>query len=217
MSSETASTGLPETSAAEEDQAVRERVRALMSQVLQHGKIDPEAVKEVMRAITGAAPSGAISTPDASGMEFADAVRRLDAALVASGDAAHRALETVAIWGKEVTDNDLKGALASLMKLQEDCLAAMNRLAERTSGGSLRRELGELAVQAQNVGVEASARAAATMNEFAGRMASTYRETALPSLDAARALSSRMALLTSGIFAGIADALNDQSGSKKAK
>jgi hypothetical protein len=103
------------------------------------------------------------------------------------------------------------------MKLQEDCLAAVNRVSERASGENLRRELDQLAAHAQNVGVEASARAGALMNEFASRIAGTYRETATPSLEAARAFSARMALLTSGIIAGVADALSDQSGSKKAK
>ena len=217
MSSEAASTGSPETSAAEEDQAIRERVRTLMSQFLQQGQIDPEGVKGVMRAVTGGTPSGTPPTDDAPGMKFADAVRRLDAALAVSAEAAHRALETVAIRGKDVTDNDIKGALASLMKLQEDCLAAVNVVSERAGGENLRRELDQLAVHAQNIGVEASARAGALMNEFASRIAGTYRETSVPSLEAARAFSARMALLTSGIIAGVADALGDQSGSKKAK
>ena len=58
MSSEAASTGPPETSTAEEDQAIRERVRSLMSQLLRQGQIDPEGVKEVMRAVTGGRMSG---------------------------------------------------------------------------------------------------------------------------------------------------------------
>jgi hypothetical protein len=217
MSSEAASTGSPETSAVEEDQAIRERVRTLISQFLQQGQIDPEGVKGVMRAVTGDTPSGTPPTDDAPGMKFADAVRRLDAALAVSAEAAHRALETIAIRGKDVTDNDIKGALASLMKLQEDCLAAVNVVSERAGGENLRRELDQLAVHAQNIGVEASARAGALMNEFASRIAGTYRETSVPSLEAARAFSARMALLTSGIIAGVADALSDQSGSKKAK
>jgi hypothetical protein len=150
-------------------------------------------------------------------MEFVAAVRRLDAALVVSAEAAHRALETVAIRGKDVTDNDIKGALASLIKLREDCLATADLVAQRANGENLRRELDQLAVHAQNVGVEVSARASTLMNEFAGRISGTYRETTIPSLEAARAFSARMALLTSGIIAGVADALSDQSGSKKAK
>jgi hypothetical protein len=218
MSSEAAATSLPETSAAEEDQAIRERVRALANQVLRQGQIDPEGVKEVMRSVTGGGPPAMTPTdPNASAIEFADAVRRLDAALGVSAQAAHRALETLVIRGPDVTDNDIKGALASLMQLQEDCLAAVNLVSKRVSGENLRRELAQLAVHAQNVGVEASARAGTLMNEFATRIAGTYRESAVPSLEAARALSARMALLTSGIIAGVADALSDQSGSKKAK
>jgi hypothetical protein len=217
VSREAASTGAPETSAAEEDQAIRERVRVLTSQILRQGQIDPEGVKEVIRAVTGSAPSATTPTSDASGMEFSVAARRLDAAIGASAEAAHRALETIAIRGTDVTDNDIKGAHASLMKLQEDCLAAANLVSKRASGENLRRELDQLAVHAQNVGVEASARAGALMNEFATRITGTYRETAVPSLEAARVFSARMVLLTSGIIAGVADALSDQSGSKKAK
>jgi len=215
MSNEAASTGLQETSTTEQDQAIRERVRTLMNQLLQQGQIDPEGVKEVMRAVAGGRPSG--RTDDAPGMEFAEAVRRLDAALVVSAAAAHRALETVAARGKDVSDNDIKAALASLMKLQKDCLAAVNGMSMRASGENLRRELDQLAVHAQNVGIEASARASALMNEFASRVAGSYGESAVASLEAARALSARMAHLTSGIIAGVADALSDQSGSKKAK
>ena len=215
VSSQAASTGPPETSATGDDQAIRERVRELTSQILRLGRIDPEGVKEVMRAVTGSAPP---ATPASeSGMEFSAAVRQLDAALGVSADAAHRALETIAVRGADVTDNDIKNVHASLMKLQQDCLAAANVVSKRASGENLRRELDHLAVHAQNVGIEASARAGALMNEFATRITDTYRDTAVPSLEAARAFSARMALLTSGIVAGVADALSDQSGSKKAK
>jgi len=157
VSSEAASTSPPVTSAAaEEDQVIRERVRVLMSQILRQGQVDPESVKEVMRAVTGGAPSARTPTADASGVEFAAAVRRLDAALVISAEAAHRALEAVAIRGNDVTDNDIKGALVNLMKLREDCLATANQLSQRASGENLRRELDQLAVHAQKVGVEVS-------------------------------------------------------------
>jgi hypothetical protein len=217
MSSEAAATSQPDSSAAEHDQAIRERVRTLIGQLLRQGQIDPEGVKEVMRAVTGGAPSGTTLTDDAPGMAFTDTVGRLDAALVASAEAAHRALETVVNRGKDVTDNDIKGAVASLVKLQQDCVAAVSGVSQRASGENLRRELDQLAVHAQKVGIEASARAGTLINEIAGRVAGTYSETAVPSLEAARALSARMALLTSGIIAGVADALSDQSGSKNAK
>jgi hypothetical protein len=217
MSGEAVSTGQPKISTAEQDQAIRERVRSLMSQLLQQGRMDPEGVKEVMRAVTGGVSSGTTSKDDTPGVEFAETVRQLHAALVGSSEAAQRALQTLAMRGEGASDNDIKAALASLLKLQEDCLAAVNRVSARASGANLRRELDQLAVHAQNVGVEASARAGALMNEFTSRIAGSYRETAAPSLEAARAFSARMALLASGVIAGVADALSDQSGPKNAK
>ena len=39
--------------AAVEDQPIRERVKELTSQVLQQGRVDPEAVREVASAVLG--------------------------------------------------------------------------------------------------------------------------------------------------------------------
>ena len=39
-----------------EDQVIRERVKGLTSRALQHGRIDPEAVKDIVRTVMGGAP-----------------------------------------------------------------------------------------------------------------------------------------------------------------
>ena len=75
--------------------------------------------------------------------------------------------------------------------------------------GNLRREMTELAVHAQNIGVEASARVANVVGEFASGMRAT------PGLVTMRGAGVRMALLASGVLAGVADALRDQSEAKK--
>ena len=101
-------------------------------------------------------------------------------------------------------------ALVSLRKLEEDYMAAANRLADAMSG-NVRREMMELALHAQNVGVEASARVATMMGEFASGRGAT------PGLETMRDASVRMALLASGVLAGVADALRDQTEAKKDK
>jgi hypothetical protein len=216
MSNATAPSERPETPNVNEDQVIREQVRELTSRFFREGQIDSEGVKEVIRRVTGGAASETTWTGEKPSMDFADAVRRLDAALVTSSEAAHRALELIANRGKDVTENDVKTGLASLTKLQEDSLAAMNRLGEVASG-NLRRELTELAIRTQNVGAETGARVAAMMNEFASRIGNAYRESAFPSLETARDVSVRVALLTSGVIAGIADALGQQSEKSKVK
>lgn len=196
--------------AAAEDQPIRERVKELTSQVLQQGRVDPEAVRDVVSTVLGRAPSTTFVSGDKARELFADAVRQLDDALVKSASATHGALQQLASRGQDFTDNDLKEALASLRKLEEDYVAVANRLSEAMSA-NLRRELTELATHAQNVGVEASVRVASMMGEFASSMS------AGSGLATVRGASARVAMLASGVMAGIADALRDHTEAKKGK
>src|SRR5262249_54618973 len=118
----------PTTSAAAapppaEDQAIRERVKGLRSQVLQQGRVDPEALRDVVSTVLGRTPGTAVESGAKARELFADAVRQLDEALVKSASATHGALQQLASRGQDFTDNDLKEALASLRKLEEDYVA----------------------------------------------------------------------------------------------
>ena len=190
-----------------EEQVIRERVKGLTSQALQQGRIDPEAVRDIARVVIGGTPGNtAVGGAEAREL-FADAVRKLDEALVKSASATHDALQQLATRGKDFTDNDLKEALVSLRKLEQDYTAAASRIAEAMTG-NLRREMMELAVHAQNVGVEASARVASMMGELAEGVG------VAPGMAKIRDAGVRMALLASGVLAGVADALRDQSEAK---
>ena len=103
-----------------DEQAIRERVKDFTSQVLQQGRVDPDAVREITRAVMGGTPgtTAAISA-DAREM-FAEAVRTIDEALAKSAGDTHRALQQLASRGKDFTDNDLKEALVSLRRLEQD-------------------------------------------------------------------------------------------------
>jgi hypothetical protein len=190
-----------------EDQVIRERVKGLTSQALQQGRIDPEAVKDIVRTVIGGTPGNMAVSGAVARELFADAVRKLDEALMKSASAAHNALQHLAAQGKDFSDNDLKEALVSLRKLEQDYAAAASRVAEAMTG-NLRREISELAVHAQNVGVEASARIASMMEELTGGVGATS------GMAKVRDASVRMALLASGALAGVADALREQSEAK---
>jgi hypothetical protein len=190
-----------------EDQVIRERVKGLTSQALQQGRIDPEAVKDIVRTVIGGTPGNMAISGAVARELFADAVRKLDEALMKSASAAHNALQHLAARGKDFSDNDLKEALVSLRKLEQDYAAAASRVAEAMTG-NLRREISELAVHAQNVGVEASARIASMMEELTGGVGATS------GMAKVRDASVRMALLASGALAGVADALREQSEAK---
>jgi hypothetical protein len=196
----------------DEEQAIRQRIRELTSQVLQKGRIDTAAVADIVRAVTGQPANPRLGSGAEAQEAFADAVRDLDAALLGSANATHAALQQLASRGKDFTTNDLKEALASLRRLEEAYVAAANHIAEAMSG-NLRREMTELAGHAQEVGAEASARVAGVMGAFASRMS----ESATSGLETMRGTSIRMALLGSGVLAGVADALRDLSEARKEK
>ena len=212
MSKPTEPAGEVAPPAVDEDQAIRKRVRELTSQVLQQGHIDTQGVRDVVRAMAGfGAANPEVASADARQV-LADAVRDLDAALLQSVNATHLALERVASRGKDFTNNDLKETLLCLKKLEEDYVAVATRVADALSG-NLRRELTGLAAHAQSVGADASGRVATVVGEFAGRMG----ENANSGLATMRGTSMRMALLASGVLAGVADALRDQSEAKNGK
>jgi len=190
-----------------QDQEIRERAKELMAQVLQRGRVDPEAVRDIVRAMIGGSPGNvALSGTEAREL-FAGAIRKLDDALVNSANATHDALQQLASRGKDFTDNDLKEALVSLRRLEQDYMAAANRIAEAMTS-NLRREIMELTVHAQNVGVEASAGAASVISRFAEGVGGT------PGMKTMRDASVRMALIASGVLAGVADALRDRPEAK---
>ena len=70
-------------------------------------------------------------------------------------------------------------------------------------------------LHAQRVGADAGVRFAQVMSEFANRIGS-YRAGSAPGLDAVRQYGANMTMLTSGLLAGFADALRQQSENKKA-
>src|SRR5215212_11065752 len=207
MREPTASAG---ESATDEDQAIRDQVRAVTNQVLQQGRVDPEALRNVVRTLAGQRAGNALPSSAEARERFADAVRSLDEALQKSAGATHDALQRLASREKDYTDNDLKDALVSLRTLEEDYVAATSRIAEAMSD-NFRRDVAGLAAHAQDVGAEASARVATLLGEVGSRMS----ESAASGLEAVRGASARLTLLASGVLAGAADALRDQSQTKK--
>ena len=74
-----------------DEQALRDRVRQLTSQVLSGGRLDTEGVKEVVRTMSGGGGASKPPFENAQTREaFVDSIRLMDAALQSSSQAAHR-------------------------------------------------------------------------------------------------------------------------------
>ena len=213
MTDPTEAAGPTGSSLPPEEQAIRERVRELTTQMLAEGHLDTDSVTQVVRAMSGGTykpPLEDVKLREA----FAQAIGGLAETLQTSAQATHLALQVLAARGKEFSDNDVKNAFAAMEKLQQDYVAVANHIADATTG-NLRRELGDLALHAQRVGADASVRIVQLVSEFANRISGSYRATAAPGLGSARKYGANMSMFTSGMLAGLADALRQQSEPRK--
>jgi len=197
-----------------DEQAIRERVRELTTQMLSGGRLDTEGVKDVVRTMSGGVSKLPLESAQAR-EAFAESIGGLTDALHASSQATHAALQALASRGKAFSDNDLKNAFAALQSMQKDYVAVANRIAEATTG-NLRGELADLALHAQRVGADVNVRFAQVMSEFANRIGSV-RPGAMPGFDSVRQYGANMTMFTSGLLAGFADALRQQAEARKAK
>ena len=216
MPNRTRTTRSKDTSAADDEQAIRQRVRDLTSQMFKDGKLDPETAREVMHVITGSTAFEPDKQEAKARQAFTDAIHELNDAMLSSAQSAHAMIEQLAAKGSAYSDNEVKETLARLKTLQESFAAVTNHVAD-TASGNLRRELADLAVHAQHVGADAGARVASALGEFANRLGNLSREGTSSGLDAMRDYGVRTVFITSGILAGVADALSEQSGNRKSR
>ena len=194
---------------------IRHRMHEMMAQVLKSGRVDAASVKEMGRAVS-AELATASDTMEQANEAFSDAIRRLDSSLMQAAQTAHGALGKLAAKGEAFNDNDLKDALDELKQLQGAYMAASARVAAAASD-NLQHDLREFAQQAQKLGTDASAQAASLVSEFAERLSGSSSEAAKSGLEFTREYGMRMAYVTSGVLAGIADALKEQKTHKKSE
>lgn len=212
------STSQPDTAAKDTrtEAEIREKAREITSQVLAGGHVDPDGMRDFVRSVTTGTPSGSGEHPKDARQALAEAIRALDDSLVKSAEAAHLALQQLASKGTEFTDNDLKETLHKLRQLQEAYVATVGQVSSATSG-NIQRELRELAEHVQGVSVDVGAQVASVMSEFASRLSSASGGSAASGFDAMRDAGVRTVSLASGVLAGIADALREQSTPGKDK
>jgi hypothetical protein len=120
----------------------------------------------------------------------------------------------MASTGRNFSENDLKAALASLKRLEDDFVATISNVADAAAGPvqpQLRGALGELT----HAGTETGKQLALAMNELMFQFANFSLDASIAGLEAAGEFGARFANLASGILSGIADALQKEPASRK--
>ena len=193
---------------------IRSRMHDLTLAALQSRRFDRDAMRDVYRAVTAGIATGAPGAPDMR-QAIADGLKGMDDAVARSAEAGATALKQLASSGKTFSDNELKSALATLKRLEDDFVNTVSNVADAATGSvqpELRGALGNLT----HSGTETGKQLALAANELAHRFAVFSIDASIAGLEAAGEFGARFANLASGILAGVADALQKRPGPPKA-
>jgi len=193
-------------------EGIRERVRELTLQALQARRLDLHGMREVMRAMTEGISLGAQKRGGDVREALSEAFAGLDQAVSKAAHASSLALKEMSARGREFTDTELKQGLERMRSMEGDLLSAVRDVSQAT-GGAVKKEWEHLSAHAQHAGTDTGRVVSQTVRDFSARMTSAMGESAVAGMDAARQFGERFAALTSGILAGMSEALRkDRDG-----
>ena len=193
---------------------VRERVRDLTLGALTSRRFDRNAIRDVVRAVTEGASSGAESAGAGSRQSLADTFRGMDQALTKAVEAGQQTIRQLVDTGRGLSERELQEALAGLRKVEEDLVATVSQVAESASE-RVGPDLKEVVGRATRAGTDTGRQTAAAMTEFTQRAAGTSVELTLAGIQLASEFGARLAQIASGVLAGAADALDKNSSQAK--
>jgi ElaB/YqjD/DUF883 family membrane-anchored ribosome-binding protein len=138
----------------------------------------------------------------------------MDQALTRSAEAGGAALRQLAVTGKDLSNTEIRQALGTMKKLEDDFLATAGQAAEAASE-KIRPELRRILDTARKTGTETGKAAATSMTDVTQRFSIASLDVALAGMEVAAEVGTRFAQLAGGILSGIADALAQPRTDKK--
>jgi hypothetical protein len=192
---------------------IREKVQELTLGALQGRRFDRHSIREVVRAVTEGAVKGTGSNRAQMREAMSDVLQGLDQAVRVSAKAGHVALTELTATGRAFSDNDLKTALSSLRKIEDDFLGTVKQVAD-AANAQVRPELREALREAQKTGTATGREVAGTMGDFAQKFTAASFDAALVGLETANEFGQRFALVASGVLGGLAEALRASKDKK---
>jgi hypothetical protein len=185
---------------------IRERVRELTLKALQSRRLDFAAMREVMTSMTQGISVGAERRGQDVRQALSEAFAGMDQAMSKAAQASSLALKELAARGREFSDNELKQGLERMRQMEGDFLDSVRQVSQSASG-SVKSEWQDLIAHAQRAGTDTGRVISQTARDFSARMTATMSEGAIAGVEAARQFGERFAALTSGILAGMSEAL----------
>jgi len=186
---------------------IRAKVHELTLLALNAQRFDRHGMREVIRAVTEGAATGAEKTTADMRLAMSEALRGMDQALRTSAEAGHMALKTLAATGKQFSDSEFKTAV------EDDFLATVGQVADAASA-KVQPELREALRSARKGGTETGKQVALTMGDFAQKFSAASADAAIAGIEAAGQFGARFAAVASGVLGGLAEALRASAEKK---
>ena len=185
---------------------IREKVQEITLGALQGRRFDRHNIREVVRAVSEGAVQGAGQNRAQMREAMSEMLQGLDQALRVSAKAGHVALKELTATGRAFSDNELKAALSSLRKIEDDFLGTVKQVAD-AANAQVRPELRDALREARQTGTATGREVASTMGDFAQKFTAASFDAALVGLETANEFGQRFALVASGVLGGLAEAL----------
>jgi hypothetical protein len=185
---------------------IRSRIHDLTLLALRNRRFDRHGMQEVVKAVTKGIANGAEQSQADFRQALSEAFRGMDQALTRSAEAGGGALRQLAATGKDLSDTELKQAIAQMKRLEDDFLATAGHAAEATSE-RIRPELRKILDSARTTGTETGRIATRSITELGQRFTVASIDMTIAGMEAAAEVGTRFAQVASGILGGIADAL----------
>lgn len=188
---------------------IRNRVRSLTLNAIRQRHVEAAQVRQIVSALTAGINFGLEQQARDSRAAMGEAFAGLDEALQKSAEATHLALQQLSDHGKEFSDIELTVAIENLKQTEREFLATVSEVAAVASE-RIKAEWQDVVTHAARTGTDTGRQVADTVNTFSKRMADVAIDVKVVGGGAARQLSSRFMQVTSGILAGLTDAIKEK-------
>lgn len=198
---------------AEEALDLQSAMRDLTLRALETRTLDLAQVRAVLGAVTEGLSLGLARRGGELKSAAADALAGLDEAVRKSVEATKLAAEQLLAEGRAFSQEDIRPVLEDLRRLEGALLEALARSSERAQA-RVKQAFADLITHARRAGTDTGRVVAETVEALGNRATPVIKGGAAQGAAAATELARRLALVASGILAGMAQALEDKAGGK---
>jgi uncharacterized protein DUF6781 len=204
---------------AQQGEALRKAVSQATLKALQGRELTVANIRNVLKSVTQAASSGAaknmLPAVDTEAL-LGKAFDGMDAALLQAVQAQRAALQQFVDQGVEVSNKQMKSALANLEKMEDVFFSSVGKAAE--SAGSALKGPWEHVLETMKVkGTDTGALAKTSVEKLMSQAQTALREGRSAGLRNAQAMMDSYAMLVSGVLIGMTEGLHAGKPASKSR